>query len=57
MSSLQNHDKYRSDSDRTAATFMQAHPSVRKFLDLEADVEGEDDEDEDDDQDMQGTDH
>ncbi len=33
---------------------MQAHPSVRKFLDLEADVDEEDEEDEEDDQDMQG---
>ena len=36
---------------------MQAHPYVRKFLDLEADVDEEDEEDEEDDQDMQGTDH
>lgn len=37
---------------------MQAHPSVRKFLDLEADVDDdEEEEDEEDDQDLQGTDH
>ena len=36
---------------------MQAHPSIRRFLDLEAVVDEEDKEDEEDDQDLQGKAH
>ena len=38
-------------------TIMQAHPSVRRSLDLEADVDEEDEKDEEDDQDLQGAAH